>query len=305
MILTYLCFASGSITPHMFAQWSSLQSLGFQPSRFRCDRFARSGAAWTPAMMNKLAMLPEVAWVAVEGDAGSFRMGGISGWPGQLVVWEQEGWPDESFIDRASILPGFACALVGDGDDVFWQSTEDTDTFEVFGRSWEGLPTVWDPVFECEKVDVSDNPGRQVAVGGIWLWAASKMWFGPASFGLIDRDRLMQLPVGRVLERSDGVFVVELFSLIDAQVKIRNDQRIFWEAMDYKGVLGRSDELSGTMADPCVEFEIGKFANGGVRLITEWMDAGRPVPRSQATSRRVFELDIAGQLVAQWDDLAR
>jgi hypothetical protein len=53
-------------------------------------------------------------------------------------------------------------------------------------------------------------------------------------------------------------------------------------AMDHGTLEDRSDELFEAMADPYVEFEIGEFENGGVRLIVEWLDAGRGVPRSRA-----------------------
>jgi hypothetical protein len=236
-------------------------------------------------LVQRLRGLRELDWVDVESDEGSFRLGGMSGW--HLIIWEQKDWPAEEFIDRVSLLPGFACALVGDADDVFWQSTEAVNTFKVFGRSTEGLPMGWDEDFGCEKIDVSQNPGRQVAVGGLWLWAASKMWFGPASFALIDRERLLQLPVGRVTARPGDVFVVELFALGDEESQIRRAQRDFWTAMAYSGLEARSDELSHSMADPTVEIEVGTFANGGVRRVVEWFDNGRSVPRSKASSQRI------------------
>lgn len=300
MILTYVCFEPASLSPAVVADLIESEDLGFVPVRIGTDQFGRSGGVkYSAKSLVRLRALKDVAWVSVEGDGGRFEVGGIAGWPAQVLVLESQGWPPESLIEAATVLPGFVAAMVGDGDDVFWQSADQVNTYEVHGRPWEHLPKVRDEVFDRDKIDISGNPGRRVPAPGLWLWAASKIWFGPGAFALIERERLLKLPVGKVLIRADGVVVVELFDLSDDLTDVRDAQRVFRDWLDYDGLEARGAELASVLSDPRVEFEVGEFPNGGVRRVTEWSDAGRLVPRSVASERRCFELDAAGEVLWQ------
>lgn len=297
MILTYLCFVPNSLGPSDVARLLGAHDLGFKPTRLSTNRFGRSGGVqFTPKALDRLGSLPEIGLVRVEGEGGSLGLTGL-GVPGQAVVWETAAVPSVGLIEAASVLPGFTAALVGDADDVFWQSADQVNTYQVFDRAWEHLPKVWDEVFERDKIDVSANPGRAVAVPCLWLWAAARMWFGPDAWSIVDRDKLLSLPVGKVAARADGVVQVELFDLGDPVDVIRSRQQEFRDWVDFDGIESRVDELMSMFSDPKVELEIGSFEHGGVRLVIEWMDGDRLVSRSRASTRRLTELDQDGSVV--------
>ena len=136
----------------------------------------------------------------------------------------------------------------------------------------------------------------------MWLWAASKMWFGPGSFALIEKEHLLTLPVGKVSTRDDGVVVVELFGVGDEIGAIREAQRAFRNWLDYDDVEARAGEMVSEVADPCMEFEVGSFPHGGGRRAIEWLSGGRLAPKSIATERRLVELDADGMVL--WEETA-
>lgn len=186
--------------------------------------------------------------------------------------------------------------MVGDADDVFWESEQQVATYEAFGREWRHLPTIYDEAFEAEQIDTSSNVGRRVPAPGMWLWAAATMWFGGDAFRLIDRDRLLDLPVGSVVE-VDALLRVDLFEPADELSEVRAVQREFRAWIRYGEIEARSVELAREFNDPHIEIERGHFTHGGVRRVTRWLSEGMPVARSSATSKYVVELGRDGTLM--------
>ncbi len=135
----------------------------------------------------------------------------------------------------------------------------------------------------------------------MWLWAASKMWFGLAAFMLLDRAKLLSLPVGDVTARRDGVVVVDLFEFDEPLETIREAQSAFRQWMEFDDLRDQADELRRSLSDPALEFETGSFDHGGVRLVTEWFRDGELTPRSRATGSRRTELNEDGSIAWQED----
>jgi hypothetical protein len=196
-------------------------------------------------------------------------------------------------------VPGLVAALLADDQDVFWQSADMPNEYEVSGKSHDRLPKYTDPTTGWEKIDISRNPGRRTPVPGMWLLAASRMWFGPPAFSVLDRERLRAFPDGSVTERPDRIVEVRLFDLAEPIDEIRGKQRRFRDWMGYDDIERRAPELFRAVADPHVEIDTGAFPHGGARQIVEWLDerADRPVPRSAAAMKRVTEFDRAGNVV--------
>jgi hypothetical protein len=180
-----------------------------------------------------------------------------------------------------------------------WESEKDVTTYEVLGpasgRSLEGRQLVPDPHRPGKMmVDVSNNVGRGVAVGGLFLWAAARMWFGPVAFRLVSRDRLLVCPVGKISEREDGVIDVELYSLSDPIEQIREAQRLFREWMGYDELAQRArrgevpDVFDEVEPDPEIAISVG---DGKSTYIEYYTDDGNPVRRSRSTVQRVYGSD--------------
>jgi hypothetical protein len=177
-------------------------------------------------------------------------------------------------------------------------------TYEQAGRPHEHLPKVAGGTlpWETESVDISQHWGRRVAFADLWLWAAATLWLGPGAFKWLDRERLLALPVGEVTARDDGVVRVDLFPLdwfesnLDAA---RERQRVFWAWMG----LAELEAVRLEQAvdhDPDIDIELGAFAHGGVRRITEWLDLdGRSRRGSEAGWRRRTEFGRDGVMVHQ------
>jgi hypothetical protein len=297
--LTYLCFLDGAIRPADFVRLVRQYSVGFEPARLD----------WSPGSqrvkslergMQRLAQMQVVSWVSVESasDLYRFELGGIAGWPADVIVWQTPDWPDEELISAATQIPGFTAALVGDADDVYWQSETQTQAFEHAGRRLKSLPLSWDEDFEEYVVDISHNPGRRVPAPAMWLWAASKMWFGPAAAIVLDMERLRSFDARKPVKQERDVIIIELFDPAERVKVIRREQERFRAWMGYDSLERDAALLAGKIADPSVEVETGRFPHGGERLVTEWYDAGGlHVPRSRATRRSITEFDAVGRVV--------
>jgi hypothetical protein len=133
----------------------------------------------------------------------------------------------------------------------------------------------------------------------MWLWAAASMWFGPNAFSVIDRDRLLRVPVGTVSETEQGIVRVELFDLDDPLDLIRERQTAFREWIGFDDIVARSDSLLPLYSDPSVELNAGSFEHGGVRQLVEWLTGDRLSRRSRADRKRVSELDTDGAVIWQ------
>ena len=181
MILTYLCFAPSSVSPRMAADFIESHDLGFTPETIRADQFRESaGVSFSREAIERLRRLERVSSVHVEGPAGSFGLTAVAGWPTQLVVVKAANGPPEALVESASALPGFVAALVGDAEDVFWQSADQVNTYQIHGRDWQHLSMIRDDVVRPKQdrcVGQSRPPGsgtRHVALGSVedvvWTW---------------------------------------------------------------------------------------------------------------------------------------
>lgn len=295
MILTYLCFIRGSLTAQVVGDVLEQGTPGFVPLSIQSDSFRRS--PYAQAAIERFRTSGSIEGLEIEGEDGSFEFGGIAGWPTETIIVKSEEPPSALMIESAAAQPGFVASLIGDGDDVFWQSSDLLSTYHAFGRSAAGLPRVYDDVFCEDKIDISANVGRRSPAPGFWLWAASRMWFGPLAFNLIDRDRLARMPFGQIDERSDGVIAVELFDLSSNIVEIRKKQKAFRDWLGFDHLEQRAFEHRKGTEDPKIEVHVGVFPNGGVRRLTAWERERSLVPRSEASERRVTELDHLGHVV--------
>lgn len=295
MILTYICYLPGSVATSDFMDLMN-RGLGFRASRIRSSLLpGRRPVPFSRKVVDRLAKEHRPSATTVEGDDGQrLQLTGIAGWPAQVIILETAERPDEGLIRAGAALPGFTAALVGDGDDVFWQSEEQVATYEAFGRGWSHLPTIYDDTFECEKIDTSGNAGRRTPAPGMWLWAAATMWFGADAFRVVDRERLLALPVGSVADSDGDLIRVDLFSLSDDINSVRKAQREFRAWMRYEEVEARAAELAASFNDPQIEIEHGEYPSGGTRRVTYWLSSGLPAAKSVATSKRVVEFGPNG-----------
>jgi len=123
VILTYLRFMPGAVATSEFVALMPY-GLGFQPSQVRSDMLgSRRSVPYSTRVMNQLAMNHRPSATVVEGSGGErFQLTGIAGWPAQVIILETADPPPESLIRAAGALSGFTPAMVGDADDVFWES---------------------------------------------------------------------------------------------------------------------------------------------------------------------------------------
>jgi len=276
--LAQVCFAEGSIDGELLAQLAGEVPLGFTPRTLMCDALPRA-VRYGPKALERLAAVGRFTYAEIidsRDEGHEFSVSNSGGFVQQLL-WN----PAESAsIEPITALPGLNAAYFGDSDDAFEQSHVGSD-------SW----------------------GRRVPLAGIWLWAASTMWFGPGAFGLIDRARLLTLPVGEVGERADGIIRVDLFpfewyaSDLDAA---RERQRRFWEWLGLAALEARKSDIEAELLDdPDTEIETGTFEHGGRRRLTLWLDAaGRPTPRSRASHVHRSEQALDGTVLWSRDGVA-
>jgi hypothetical protein len=279
--LAQICFAEGSIDGELLARLAGEVPLGFTPRTLMCDALPRA-LRYGPKALERLAAVGRFSYAEIidsrdEGHAFSVSsLGGLA----QQLIWDPA---DGASIEPLTALPGLNAAYFGDGPDARRQSRYGED----LARNW----------------------GRRIGVGGIWLWAPATMWFGPGAFGLIDRARLLSLPVGEVSERADGIIRVDLFpfewyaSDLDAA---RERQRRFWEWLGLAALEARKSDIEAELLDdPDTEIETGTFEHGGRRRLTLWLDAaGRPTPRSRASHVHRSEQALDGTVLWSRDGVA-
>ncbi len=208
MILTFLCFLPESVGPTQFVDLVQSEDLGFAPISVHSKALGANPVEFSAGAIARLRDQRSIEHASVIGEAGcEFTATGIAGWPIQQLIWRTTSAPSEALIDRVSAWPGFTSALVGDSNDVFWQSANRVNTYEVYKRPWEHLPLAGTDVMGRPAIDISVNPGRREPAPGMWLWAASKMWFGLAAFMLLDRRmsrwllKLLRVVVPVVMQR--------------------------------------------------------------------------------------------------------
>ena len=296
MFVTFIGFRQPSITGAVFAQLVEDHDLGFEPVRIKSRAFR---GAFNEKNLNRVRRI-ERGWIVAasrDDDEAVFRVVGPS--YAQRLVWMTEAWPNEELIEEVAQLPGFMTALIGDHDDVFWQSTNRVQTYRVAGQPWEHLPVTPGKFPFEDLIDISGNPGRRERGPSMDLWAAAKMWFGSDVFELLDRDRLFDLPVGEVTERDDLV-IVELFDPDDPIEHIRDRQTRYRDWMGYDDLDERISELNRKWIDP--DFEVITLipvgSDGPVRQTIHWYRDGEPAPRSQADKKHVRDYDRNGKVIS-------
>ena len=305
--LTQVCLAPGTVDGRLFARLVEDYELGFTPTSLSWSGTGRSSGRFSARALGKVAAAGSLDWARVQaGDRETFGLAGIAGHNVEQLIWERCTASDDALVAEVAALPGFNAAYRGDADDVYWQSEDSIESYELAGRPHGHLPKIAGGFFpgQDQVIDVSANPGRRTPFDGILLWASSRMWFGPRAFAHLDRERLLASPVGDITESDDGrIVIVDLFPLdwiASRHDEVRSRQRSFREWMDFDQLESRADEVAAAESDPTFEIETGTFEHGGVRRLAEWLDeSGRAVPKSRAVKGRIVELSDDGRLLWQ------
>lgn len=122
-----------------------------------------------------------------------------------------------------------------------WQNERLIDNYKAFNKKFEHLPKIWDdelsPILG-EVIDISKNPGHLKETQGIVLMAAPEMWFGPGSWDLFDKRKVMSFPKAvEVKEILPDVVFIKLFDPVESdyeKYEILDIQKKFreWTRMD-------------------------------------------------------------------------
>jgi len=135
----------------------------------------------------------------------------------------------------------FTMMLNFDMPKAHWQSERLIDNYKSFNREYEHLPKIWDNTLSPilgELIDISKNPGHWVETQDFVLMAAPKMWFGPGSWKLFDKEQVMSFPKAKeIKEVLPDVVYVNLFDAEEPDYeskKILGLQKEFreWTRMD-------------------------------------------------------------------------
>ncbi|WP_129787765.1 hypothetical protein [Promicromonospora panici] len=306
--LTKMWLADGAIDGPMFARLVDSCNIGFKPETIRigASQGTRELRFKDARSLRILAEEPHLRHARLIGAGGeSIALANYAGQPINQLLWELPQPPaDLSLIEAVTDLPGFRAAYLCDGDDVFWQSEDSLNAYEVHGRDHAHLPKVRGGGFfpgQDETIDVRENPGRERPVGGILLLAASMMWFGPPAFEVLDRGRLLGITDGSVVERANGTVRVELFPFdwyTDSVSDLRHVQARFSDAMRFDELESRAEEFRPEI-DPTFEITSDGCVHGGARRVIEWLDETGKVatPQSNAARVRITELSGTGEVL--------
>lgn len=243
-------FGFGQVTGASIVEFIRNGALGFEPQRVRWRGSRGMDTNATVRALDRLSTDARADAVSVAGPNGC-RFGLVRALGAvrvDHVTWVAPGPPDHEALDVLVNTPGLHAAYVADDEDVFWQSTESVDEYEDAGRDHGSLKKrlgAFDEA-EAELVDIRVNPGRSRHVAGLWVVAGQRMWFGPASFELFDRERLLGWPGSELLEGS-GVVSVELFPYewYATQLEaVRERQQAFRDHVNMDLIEARHEELT-------------------------------------------------------------
>lgn len=210
----------------------------------------------------------------------------------ETLVFETVSWccpidslPKKEFFNTLSLRPGFNAGYISDAEDLNWQSETLVSNYELFGKSHEGLPKIWDDDFEEERIDTLQNPGARHPIPRMWLQAAWRMWFGPGAFEFIPKERPQAFEDAHRIERlDDQALFIQLFSDPDDfdSGASRAKQASFNDWVGKASLVAQGTDLDPGPKDPSHEIERGKFDHGGVKRLTIWLDENdKPVVRTE------------------------
>lgn len=302
-ILTGVCFDRDSLKGADIA-WVIGRGLGFTPSQIRTNEFSKSGASFDlECDIERVALSSRTSEVRLQTEKGPsgpyFQVVTLAAWSMQVVYWRVEGLdePSSDLVNELTERRGFNAAYRCAAEDVFWQSETNVATYELFGRDHRSLAKARDPEAD-EQIDISRNPGRRSPFRGMWLQSAWQMWFGAGAFRHLDRGRLLSFqPAERVEALDSGAVFIQLskdpFDFDSQEHRAR--QKAFREWCGLDQLETRAMDLVGESSDSSTEIAEGRFLHGGVRRLTQWLDArNNLVRRSLAVKRIEIELDSRG-----------
>lgn len=216
----------------------------------------------------------------------------------QLVVQGSDLDRLRSSIETSRRWAGFTVAYLGDSEDAYLQSETSVKNLAQRNIDVDALPKKRGGLFPWESavVDITQNPGRRVPWNGMWLWAASEIWFGPPALHWFPPSRLRACASAESVSQVDDCVHVELFPFDwygKRRDEIRRRQTELRQLLDWDRLEEEPDRDAG---DPQVEFEVGD--GGKARRVTLWLGVDREtvVPRSRASWRRVAIVDERGQV---------
>jgi hypothetical protein len=285
------------------------RSVKFEVTKFRSSDVCVDGAKFTQKHLDKLRQIKFPERLDIEGELRtrgehfSLIQSGAFGSSTLFWVTMPENVPDIAFLNELAQKKGFNAGFSQNYSFGFWQDVDRVYVYKMHNRCLDRVSTWYDPDHEEERVDISNNPARRIALPGFRLNPAWRMWFGPGAFPYFPPDRLMTFPGCRQREvLPNGTIFMELFEPPEEAEKPENYRlhQAFrdWTKMD--DLEKRAGELAEEKADPSSDYRKVSLPNGGVTQITQWFDeAGKLVRRSRAAYRKTVVLNAAGQPVWQ------
>lgn len=304
--LACFCFDEGTISGVEIAQMVA-NTVGFETPHLMSDVLLKHGGTFNPDKhLAKISSSRDIGSLRLglptfEGDY--FDFGRIGAWAFETLSWccPLDRLPERAFFDALSMRPGFNAGYISDAEDMQWQSEPLTSNYELFGKSHEGLPKIWDEDFQEEQIDTLQNPGARHPIPGMWLQAAWRMWFGPGAFRFIPKERLQAFRNAHRIELLDDKSIfIELFSNPDDfdSAETRAKQASFNDWIGKSSLVAKGIELDSGPKDPSYEIEHGRFDHGGVKQLTVWLDEDdKPVVKSRAASCFIQELDHESNVI--------
>lgn len=301
-VLTTACFPQDTFDGTLLARL--LSELDFQASprqmRYRTDTWVKK--PFTSRNLEALAGEVEVSSLTVEaGHDEEFSFTRVAKWRADIVNWESK-----ELVDVGPFLryPAFRVCSQGSAEDVFWQSADLVSTYRQFGMPIDPLKVIKGGPPNLQKVDVSSNPGRRIALPGLVFWIAAGLWFGPGAFARLDRHKVQTFP--GALTSDDSTLALQLYGLSDTESRIRQIQSTFYEWCSLDDVIQRAaldTELED--GDPSIEI-ISGVSITSPRTVIEYLseDGKRARRRSQARLMRVSSISASGDISVRLEEVS-
>jgi hypothetical protein len=308
---TTLCYDQDSLSNEHLVSLLR-QGIHFKPSRVRMDRrvFPIKDGLLNDQICSRIIGYGEFHQLEIETELSlngpRIDVVRFSDWGFLSVYWKTpyEDHPSVSDIEAWTKIAGFNMGTTADVDDVVWQNMEAICNYESSRKPHQHLPKIYDPDFEEEKIDISQNPGKQITLPGMWLMSTWRMWFGTGAFQYFSPERIVAFAQAYRIERLDSsVIFVELYEDGASFDLPENRAR----QMAFREWIGLQElekhaleylEKSGKFDSPN-EMKDGHFQHGGVWQYTEWLDAsGKAVRKSRAVKKR--ETEYSAQFKRIW-----